>query len=135
MSLSICHNVSQRGCFRESFDGVFVILNVHNRYARDASDPPLEVAVARGDDVAPVLRDTLHHTVVRIRPLGRGKREDEKKGQGMRCEKRVRGNEESEKRDDGRARRGEMRMEKKEVLCGCKACVQNGDLSQCEERP
>lgn len=52
---------------RHPLDGVFVVGQKHNGDAWDLPDPPLEVLIAGGHDVAFVLRHPVHEAVVGVR--------------------------------------------------------------------
>lgn len=52
---------------RQPFDSVSSPDDIHERHARDLSDAPAELAVARCDNVTPVGGHPLHETVVGVR--------------------------------------------------------------------
>lgn len=51
---------------RESFDGVFVLRDVHDGHPGHLPDSPLEILIARGHNVAFVVGHTIHETVVGV---------------------------------------------------------------------
>ena len=53
----------------ETLDAVLVFVDVHDGHTRNSADAALQIAIARGDNVALVLFDALHETVVGVRSL------------------------------------------------------------------
>ena len=54
---------------RQALDAVPVLANVHDRNARYLAYPSLKVPITRGNDVAFVLRHSVHDTIVCIGTL------------------------------------------------------------------